>query len=128
MVLKYPLEMEREGQLLMKQNDSVKKNKFLNKIMLLLGSGEERRTGWATNSVNGAQLFYTSVQFAGLFIPSEARQAVSTHLEEFVTCFSILSFACWKTSGSQLPPLRTFPLCLSSLGRTSTSILPSSLP
>ena len=59
---------------------------------------------------------------------AEARQAISTYSEKFIICF-YNSFICLlETSGSQLPPLRTFPLCLSSFGRTYTSILPSSLP
>lgn len=37
--------------------------------------------------------------------------------------FELSSFACWETCGSQLPPLRTFSLCLSSVGGAQTSFL-----
>lgn len=37
--------------------------------------------------------------------------------------FELPSFACWKTCGSQLPPLSTFSLCLSSVGGAPASFL-----
>ena len=40
---------------------------------------------------------------------AEARQAISTYSEKFITCFSNSFIYLLETSGSQLPPLRTFP-------------------
>lgn len=97
-----------EGQLPKKQNDSMKKSKFLNRIMLLLGTRKEnaywigsQQCLWFSRHLCNVQIFSSSAR---------GRQAVSMHSEDFIAYFSN-SFICllkniWITPAAS----RNFPL------------------
>lgn len=97
----------------MEQNGSTKKSKFLSKITLLLGSRRESEN-WVGNKLSARPNFSRHLCNLQVFSSStRARQAVSTHSEEFITYFSN-SFIClleniWITAAtSQNFPLVSF--------------------